>query len=280
MKKLPVIAGIFVALAVGVVLAKNVIAKTAVMGGVRAMTGLDLQIRGMQVGLFKRAVGIQGLVLKNPSGFPDPVMMDLPDLYVAYDLGAFLARKIHLQEVRLHVKEFNVIRDRQGRLNLDSLKVVQESKGQTAPPQKTPQPAPEMLVDTLHLQIGKVVYKDYSHGGKPVVQEFPINLDEQYAHITSPQAFAALVVSRALVRTSLARLTNINLASLQSLVQNPMGSVTQAVGMARSGAVAGVNLVAGGAKSAAQGATKAGQEAVGALEDTATSLKKSLIGGQ
>ena len=280
MKKLPVTVGILVALVVGVVLAKNVIAKTAIMGGVKAMTGLDLQIRGMQVGLLKRAVGVQGLILKNPSGFSDPVMMDLPDIYVAYDLGAFLTHKIHLQEVRLHMKEFNVIRDQQGRLNLDALKVVQESKGKTLPPRQAPQPAPEMLVDTLHLQIGKVVYKDYSRGGKPVVQEFPINLDEQYTHITSPQSFAALIVSRALMRTSLARLTNINLASLQSLVQNPMGSVTQAVGMARSGAAAGVNLVTGGAKSATQGATKAGQEAVGAFEDTATSLKKSLLGGQ
>ena len=36
----------------------------------------------------------------------------------------------------------------------------------------------------------------------------------------------------------------------------------------------------GGAKSAAQGATEAGKDAVGAIEDTATSLKKALIGGQ
>ena len=126
MKKLPVIVGIFVAIVVGVVLAKNVIAKTAIIGGVRAMTGLDVQIRGMQVGLLKRAVGIQSLVLNNPAGFPDPIMMDLPEMYVAYDLGAFLAHKVHLQEVRLHVKEFHVIKDRQGRLNLDALNVVQE----------------------------------------------------------------------------------------------------------------------------------------------------------
>ncbi len=268
MKKLQVWLAIVLIGVTGIAFAKNAIAKTAVTSGVKAMTGLNLTIRAMDVGLLKSAIRIGGLRLENPSGFADRTMVDLPEVYVAYDLGAFFKRRVHLQEVRLHLNEFVVIKDPQGRLNLDALRVVQESKGKPAGA-AAPQPggpAPEIAIDALQLQIGTVVYKDYAGGGEPMVQTFPLNLNERYEHITNPQALAALIVSRALVNTSIARLTNLDLTAIQGRF-----SALQADALKRlEGASSDIT---GTAKSVAQDMTSTATDAV---KNTTESLKKVL----
>lgn len=274
----------------GVALAKNLVAKAAVMGGVKAMTGLNLKIRQMDVGVFKSAIGIHGLLLENPSGFPEQVMLDLPDIYVDYDLGAFLQRRVHLEEVRLDLKEFTVIKDQQGRLNLDALNVVSESKAPSVE-HKPAERAPEIQIDALQLKIGKVVYKDYAGGGAPNVQEFPVNIDERYEHITNPQALAALIVSRAMMNTAVAKLTGLKLTAIQSQMGAQLQQAAQvmaetakqlsAAAVQLQGAAAGMT---DGAKAAAEGVTGAGKEALGtaagAVKDTSKALKKLLPFGQ
>ena len=82
----------------------------------------------MDIGIFKTLIGINELQLYNPSGFVDELMFDVPEIYVDYDLGAFMKGRTHLEEVRLHLKEFIVVKNEAGELNLDSLKVVKEEE--------------------------------------------------------------------------------------------------------------------------------------------------------
>ena len=92
------------------------------------MTGLKLSIRSMDVGVFKSLIGINGLQLHNPEGFEDKLMIDLPEIYVDYNLGAFMKGKTHLEEARLHLKEFTVVKNEAGVLNLNALKVVKSTE--------------------------------------------------------------------------------------------------------------------------------------------------------
>ena len=274
-KHLRTIVAIVLVVVVAVAAGKNVLAKTAVMGGVRAMTGLNLTIGSMDVGILNTAIRIRGLTLENPAGFTDRVMIDLPEIYVNYDLGAFLAQKVHLREVRLNLKEFTVIRNSQGKVNVEALKVVQESKGKPAPSvQKTEAAkAPKIQVDVLQLKIGKVVFKDYTGGGAPKVQEFPLNLNERYTRITNPQVFAGLVVSRALMNTTVGRLTGVNLTALQSEVNTQLKE-------AMRGALETAAGLTDGVKIGAQGAAHVGKDALDTAEDTvkqtADAIKKAL----
>ncbi len=191
---------------------RNVLGGMAVSGMVRAVTGLRLDMN-LNVDLFGSSVGVRGLKLYNPAGFSNSVMMDLPDLFVRYNLGALLGGKIHLQEVRLNLREFLVEKNEKGALNLDSLKFVQEKKRQGASPSQ-PGRKQEFKIDRLHLKVGKVVYKDYSNGGDPSVEEFNVNLNETYEGVSSPEMLASLVVARALTNTAIARLTHFDLGSL------------------------------------------------------------------
>ena len=228
MKKLITAAVVLVVFFVIISIGKNTIAQMAVSGGVKAMTGLDLQMRSMNVGILKTLIGIKDLKLFNPRGFQDKVMVNMPEIYVDYDLGAFLKGKIHLEKVKLNLKELTVVKNEKGELNLDSLKTVKETKEAKAAPEKKPQgKMPKLQIDTLELKVGKVVYKDYSGGTPPKVSEFDVNIDERYENITNPYVFGSLIVTRALFKTSVARLANFDVGALQGEVADSLKKSTE-----------------------------------------------------
>ena len=233
MRKLFIIVSIIFVLLVAVFFGKNLIVKTSVKAGVKAMTGLKLNIKSMNVGILNSLIGINGLQLFNPPGFVDELMVDLPEIYVDYDLGAFIKRKVHLEEVRLNLKEFSVIKNEKGELNLDSLRVVEEKKEEKVEgeekKEKEKTKMPELQIDVLELKIGKVVYKDYSKGTPPKSKEFNVNIDERYENITNPRAFISLIIVKALKNTTIARLTNFDLGALQENVAGKLKETTQKV---------------------------------------------------
>lgn len=227
---------------VGVLLlAKNAIAKMAVVQGMKAITGVGLTIRDLDVGLLHTRLGIQGLRVLNPAGFHDPTMMDLPEIYVDYELGALLKGKAHLEEVRLNLQELTVVKNERGEVNLHSLQAVKASKKPAQTPEKKSQPAtppPPITIDRLELNIGKVIYKDYSTG-TPQVKEFNVDIHERFHNITNPYALTGLIITRALAKTTVARLTNLDLGTLQSEVGTLLrGSLDQTLGGVRKGALA------------------------------------------
>jgi hypothetical protein len=187
----------------------------------------------MNIGILNTLIGINGLQLFNPPGFVDKLMVDLPEVYVDYNFGAFIKRKVHLEEVRLDLKEFSVIRNEKGELNLDSLRVVEEKKEEKIEGEEGKEEEktkmPELQIDVLELKIGKVVYKDYSKGTPPKVREFNVNIDERYENITNPRAFISLIIVKALKNTTIARLTNFNLGALQENVAEKLKETTQKV---------------------------------------------------
>ena len=193
---------------------KNVVIKTSVTAGARAMTGLKLSIRSMDFGIFKTLIGINELQLYNPSGFVDKLMIDCPEISVDYDLGAFMKGRTHLEEVRLNLKEFIVVKNEAGELNLDSLKVVKEEEV-IDKDKKEKSKTRELQIDILELRIDKVVYKDYSKGTPPKVKEYNVNIDDRFENITDPKTFGRLIIVKALKNTTIASLTNFDLGKLQ-----------------------------------------------------------------
>lgn len=216
-------------LILGVVLAvlflgKGWMAKTAVSSGVRAVTGLDLSIQKMDVGIFRTRLRVTRMTLKNPKGFPDPVMVKIPEFYVDYDLPALLRGKVHLRELKLNLEEFVVVKNEAGKLNLDSLRSVQKAKEQrkTAKKKQGARPTP-FQIDRLHLKVGKVIFKDYSKV-PPSVREFNVNIDEHYQNITDPVALGSLIVARVLIRTTVANLTGFDVGALEGYAREILQS--------------------------------------------------------
>jgi hypothetical protein len=232
-RKIIIIPAIVFAVLIVLFFGKNMIIKTSVSAGVKAMTGLKLSIRSMNVGVFKSLIGINELQLHNPRGFEDDLMIDLPEVYVDYNLGAFMKGKAHLEEVRLNLKEFLVVKNADGQLNLDSLRVVKETEGEEVEKddeKKEKTKMPNLQIDLLDLKIGTVIYKDYSKGTPPKERVFNVNIDERYENITDPQSFVRLIVLKALKNTTIASLTNFDLGKLQGGIS---GTVKKTAEMAQ-----------------------------------------------
>ncbi|MFH1776446.1 MAG: AsmA family protein [Candidatus Omnitrophota bacterium] len=201
-------------LAAAIGFTKNIIAKTAITQGVKVITGLKLDINRMNVGVINSLIDITDVKLFNPPEFKDALMIDMPEIYVEYDLGAFLNKKVHLKEVRLNLKEFMVVKNEQGQLNIDSLRAVQTAKAKKAAPKKeVKKEKPQIQIDVLLLKVGKVVYKDYARGA-PKVMEFNVNIDQRYENITDPEVLGQLIIAKALMNTTIANLTNYDLGVL------------------------------------------------------------------
>lgn len=209
---------------------KDVVVKISVEKGVEAITGLPLNIKSFRVSIIKTLVGIKDLRLFNPKGYEDKIMLDMPEIYVHYDLPAIFKGKIHLKEMRINMKEFAVVKNRNGGLNLDSLKAVRARKegGASTSEEKEISKAPEIQIDSLKLKIGKVMYKDYSRGGSPLVKEFNVNLDEQYENITDPHALVSLIVVKSLMNTTIAGLADFDLGKLKGTISDTLSTTRKA----------------------------------------------------
>jgi len=271
MKKYLTIAVIAVVVIFVAALVKDLAIKVSVEKGVELVTGLKLKIGSINVGILKPVVHIKNLKLLNPRNFPDRTMIDMPEIYVRYNLPAIIGGKIHLPEVRIALKEFIVVKNSKGELNLDSLKVVEAEKKGEAPSKEAAGKAPEIQIDSLTLSIGKAVYKDYSKGGEPVVREFNVDLNEKYTNVNDPYALASLIVVKALMNTSISSLANFDLKGLQGTVGDTLGKAEKIA----SGAVTQVQAVAAAAGvGGATGETaKSAQETV---KKTAETLKNVL----
>ncbi|MBF0253657.1 MAG: AsmA family protein [Candidatus Omnitrophica bacterium] len=240
---------VLVALVLIVGLGKNSIAKVVVEKAVKTITGLKLDIGKLDVGLVGTRVGVENLKLYNPGTFQDPVMVDLPEVLIDFDLSDLLAHKVHLEKVKLYLKELAIIKNRDGKLNLSYLKpegaaARPESKEPTpAEPagakEGQPAKAPEIQIDELDLRIDKVVYKDYSKPGAPVTKEFKVGINETHYNITNPNAIVALLIGRAVMNTTISSLTDLGLGDIMS--QFDMGGVDLGqLGLDRFGDMAGI----------------------------------------
>jgi uncharacterized protein involved in outer membrane biogenesis len=244
---------IIIAVVLVLVLARNIVVKVLVEGGMEKITGLELKIKSFDINLKKASLGIKELRLFNPKGYREKTMLHMPDFYADYDLPSILTGKVHFEEINLYVKEFFVEKNEKGELNLDSLKSLQGDK-KTSGKKKAKK---KIQIDRLRLRIGKVVYRDYSGGGGPTVKEYQLNIDQEFRNIDDPDALVRLIVFKALVNTSIAYLTGFDLNALSAGIPS---SITGAVGGALG---AGKEI----------GKTGAGA-AKGVLEKTTEGLKK------
>lgn len=277
MKKILIAGAVILAVLVALSLGKDMVAKAAVEKGVEMVTGLRLQIGGFGLGVLRTVVDITNLKLFNPAGFQDKTMLDMPKIYVNYDLPAIIGGTVHLRELRLDMKEFVVVKNAGGQLNLDSLKAVQAQKTKARP--AAGGKAPKVKIDILELKIGKVVYKDYTARPSPSVKEFNINLNEKYSNIDDPSKLVGLIVVKALMNTNIAALANFDITNLRGSVADTLKSATKIVGDAQAQAAsvaAQAQQTVTQAKAAAATAQESARQAQEAAKKTAESLQQAL----
>ena len=158
------------------------------------VTGAPTSVGGLSLSVIGQRVKISNFRMYNPKGFPKDILVDIPRMGVAYDLGAFITGKIHLKLLELEIKEIGMVKNKEGKLNVDSLKIATEKSAE----KKKPAKQLAMQIDVVNLGMGRVVSRDYSVEGQPVVKVYDVNLKKTYKNITSAQQLAALIISEPL----------------------------------------------------------------------------------
>lgn len=272
------------------VLARNVVVKAAVENGVRLVTGMPLSMGKLDLNFSKSFVDLEDLVVKNPSGFHDTFLVEIPKIFVGYSFSDVLKGKVHLTGLEFNMKQFTVVKNEKGELNLDRLKALQGT--QKAPAQTTQEkpnapakPVP-IQIDKMRLKIGKVVYVDYS-GGSPSTKEFLINLDQSYENITDLNSVVRLIVLKAMVSSGIANLVNFDLGGLEGTLTGAFNTSTKLAAQAAAKSMDALKTVAAdpGAVAGQTGdmlknttgtVGSAAKEAASGVKSAASTLKKKL----
>jgi len=232
----------------------------------RSVLGVKLEIGSLKVGVIRPVFAINDMKLYNPSGYEDEIMADIPEIYLNYDLGAILKKKVSIREFRFYLKELAVIKNQEGDLNVNALKPV-ESKEEGSQVQKEDKAAgemPEIYIGSLTLRADRVLYKDYSKGGAPSEQTFDIGMNEKYEDIDDPYTLVRLILVSVLQKTAISNLVNVPMAGVNKALETATVLEQQAQ-QAAAGVMEKVAAATGGAAAGTGDTVKKTTEAVGGL---------------
>jgi hypothetical protein len=261
------------------VLARNTVLKAAMVTGARVMAGMPLSIQKFDLDILHTAVDIEGLVLKNPSGFHDTVLIDVPKILVAYARASIFSGKLHLKTIEFDMKQFTVVKNEKGQLNLDRLRALQGTQKPSAPITKEKPKAPAkpipIQIDMMRLKIGKVVYVDYS-GGSPSTKEFPINFDQSFQNITDLNSVVRLIVLKAMMSSGISNLVNFDLGGLEGTLTGAFNTSTKLAAQAAAKSMDALQTAVDNPNALAGQTENAAKEVAGGVKNAATSLKNKL----
>jgi uncharacterized protein involved in outer membrane biogenesis len=261
------------------VLARNVVIKAAMETGARVVAGMPLSIQKFDLDIVHTSVDMEGLLLKNPAGFHDTALVDIPKILVAYERASIFSGKIHLKDIEFDLKQFTVVRNEKGELNLDRLKALQGTQKAPAQTKKQEPKAPAkpipVQIDRMRLKIGKVVYVDYS-GGQSSTKEFRINLDQSYENITDLYSVARLIVLKAMMSSGISNLVNFDINGLEGTLTGAFNTSTKMAAQAAAKSLDALKTAAGDPSAIAGQVGGAATTVTGGVKGAASSLKNAL----
>jgi len=186
MKKFFIVLGIVVSSLACIAFIKDQIIKSVVTAVASKITGAPVHMDGFSMNIFSSTIHITGFKMYNPDGFPEGLLVSCPKINAIYDRASLFKGEPHFLLVEVELKEMVLVKNKEGKLNVDSLKIVYPLKSSPSVP---------MRIDLLNLSIGKIVYKDYTIGTEPGVRVFDINRHQSYKSIPMAQQLALLVLA-------------------------------------------------------------------------------------
>lgn len=195
MKKFLIILGLAAFFLVGIAIFKNQIIKYTVTRVAVKIVGAPVRMDSFSLNIVSSTIHISGFKIYNPDGFPEGILISCPKINVIYDRAALFKHKLHFLIAEIEIEEFGLTKNKEGKLNVDSLKIVQEEAGKEEKQKSKPVP---MQIDLLTLSIGKIVHKDYTNGEEPSVSVQDVNVHKTFKNIPTAQQLTLLLIAEPL----------------------------------------------------------------------------------
>ena len=151
-------------------------------------TGFNVTVDHLSVNPFTANVEIDGLVLKNPAGWPVDDFLELRQFKADGSLTSFFSSKIVANEVILDVARCTVVRNKKGEVNATVFSNALNGKS-TTPAANPAQPKPaaktkEFLIKHMVLKFDTLAYADYT-GTTPTTKEYDLKLNSDLHDVDS-----------------------------------------------------------------------------------------------
>lgn len=155
---------------------RDLLIKSAIEATSPNIVGAKIEMGSFSLGVFTHKIHIKDFRLYNPPGFPDHVFLVMPELTLDVDIAELIKGRMHFPLVVFNMDKMIIFKNKEGKLNVDSLKIVQE---QMAANKGKPMKLPVFKIDTLELNIGKVILEDYTHAPPVRVEAYDVNIKDQ-----------------------------------------------------------------------------------------------------
>lgn len=152
--------GVVFALAIAVVLSRDLVLKSLAARGIEEETGLRAEIGELSTELGSGALHVRNLKLYNPAEFGGQLMADVPELYVDVDPEKAGEGKLYFRKLKLILSELNVVKSAAGRLNLDGVEKRVRERIRLRRERKEKMEFEFAGLDEMQLTVRKVLYTD------------------------------------------------------------------------------------------------------------------------
>jgi uncharacterized protein involved in outer membrane biogenesis len=175
-------------------LSLNSILRVMIERNIRAQTGMDAEIGRFHFALTEPTIEIQNLKIYNPPSFGGTPFLDIPEIHVEYDFGAFARHEVHLTLLRLDLGKIDIVKNQAGQTNIFSIGLALPSKksGGNAAANFKKQTGLEFKgIDVLNVSVGQVKFIDLQDQHQNRTQKIGIE-DCVIKNVKSPADLAGL----------------------------------------------------------------------------------------
>lgn len=164
---------VLLAVVAGLLFFKDAMLRKFAESRIRQKTGLDARIGELKLPLGSATIAVRDFRVMNPPGFGTNALIDIPELFVQLDPDEAAARRLRFKVIRFHLRELNVVRAYDKRLNLDAISEQLEDRLDASI--ATNAPALTNLastgltfggIDKLQLTLGRLRYTDLAQPQK------------------------------------------------------------------------------------------------------------------
>src|SRR5260221_1149430 len=105
-------------------LVKDAVIKSIAERRILSRTGLAVSIGRLKVGLMSATLALTDFKAFNPPGFGNATLLDVPDAACVLDTQQARTNRLHFHELKLGLADFNLIKNKDGLLNLELVKDI------------------------------------------------------------------------------------------------------------------------------------------------------------
>jgi len=191
---------------------KHLKIKEIVENEIEHSLGINITIKELGFSPFLAHIGLNGITVHNPPGFPEDELAYIESLHFVFDPVEILTRrKPNIYLMALDLRRLNIVKNKEGRINIKELIPVKDEAG--AEETKTP-----FYFDVLILSVGSVTYSDYS-GTSKKEYKYTIGLkDAAFVGLKDENAVVRMVICKALENTQVGKLINLTIVPVISSI--------------------------------------------------------------